>query len=106
VGSAMGCGHVGNGRLGQVNTTTRIRRPYQPGLCGTPAVHSTYSRWISSVTTIGVLVVASAGKEKCPRGCYRQARSVGGGGLRNVGTTVGYSSFGAEVGIAAPPGTA
>jgi len=66
---------------------------------------NSYSEAIMALTAAGVLVVAAAGNEhgpvqtpgKCP-GVLAVA------GLRQVGTKVGYSSLGIEVGIAAPAG--
>jgi serine protease len=75
------------------------------GGSGTCDATSLYPSVISSLTVMGVLIVASAGNggstvdepANCP-GVLAVA------GLRNVGTKVGYSSFGQEVGIAAPAG--
>ena len=54
---------------------------------------------------MGVLIVASAGNESgavaAPGNCSGVLAVAG---LRNVGTKVGYSSFGPEVGVAAPAG--
>jgi serine protease len=71
------------------------------GTCAATA----YPTVIKTLTTMGVLMVASAGNggasvdvpANCP-GVLAVA------GLRNVGTKVGYSSMGPEVGIAAPAG--
>ncbi|HVW67695.1 MAG TPA: S8 family serine peptidase, partial [Steroidobacteraceae bacterium] len=70
---------------------------------------TSYQTALSTVTGLGVLVVASAGNAsgsvETPANC---SASVSGmiavAGLRNVGTKVGYSSFGPEVGVAAPAG--
>jgi serine protease len=71
------------------------------GSCST----SGYQSLIDTLTTMGVLVVASAGNETgpvdVPGNCTGVLAVVG---LRNVGTKVGYSSFGPEAGIAAPAG--
>ena len=54
---------------------------------------------------MGVLVVASAGNESGPVDAPGNCPGVlAVAGLRNVGTKVGYSSLGPEVGIAAPAG--
>jgi len=54
---------------------------------------------------MGVLVVASAGNESGPVDIPGNCPGVlAVAGLRNVGTKVGYSSLGAEVGIGAPAG--
>jgi serine protease len=70
------------------------------GSCG-----SDYQSVFDTLTTMGVLVVVSAGNETgpvdSPGNCNGVLAVVG---LRNVGTKVGYSSFGPEAGIAAPAG--
>jgi serine protease len=54
---------------------------------------------------MGVLIVASAGNASGPVDAPANCAGVlGVAGLRNVGTKVGYSSFGPEVGVAAPAG--
>ena len=74
-------------------------------LGGTGACPSAYSGVISTLTTMGVLVVASAGNGgasvDAPGNCSGVLAVAG---LRNVGTKVGYSSMGPQVGIAAPAG--
>ncbi len=70
------------------------------GTCG-----SDYQHLINTLTGMGVLVVASAGNETgpvdAPGNCPGVLAVVG---LRNVGTKVGYSSFGSQAGIGAPAG--
>jgi serine protease len=64
-----------------------------------------YQDAMADLTAAGVLVVASAGNENGPvdvPGNCPGALAVG--GLRQVGTKVGYSSQGPEVGISAPAG--
>ena len=57
------------------------------------------------IGTMGVLVVASAGNENGPVDAPGNCPGVlAVAGLRNVGTKVGYSSFGSQVGISAPAG--
>jgi serine protease len=74
-------------------------------LGGSGACPSIYSNVIATLTTMGVLVVASAGNENGPVDAPGNCAGVlAVAGLRNVGTKVGYSSFGSEVGIAAPAG--
>jgi serine protease len=84
-------------------------------LGGSGACPSDYQTVLSQVTgVLGVLVVAAAGNGgtpgqpapvAAPANCSPLvAGLIGVAGLRNVGTKVGYSSFGAEVGIAAPAG--
>ncbi len=74
-------------------------------LGGSGSCPSTYQSVVKTLTTMGVLVVASAGNESGP--VDAPANCVGVlavAGLRNVGTKVGYSSFGPEVGVSAPAG--
>ncbi|MFI4890079.1 MAG: S8 family serine peptidase [Steroidobacterales bacterium] len=74
---------------------------------------STYETVLQDVTKLGVLVVASAGNGgsgtsasvTSPANCSLLVPGViAVAGLRNVGTKVGYSSFGQEVGVSAPAG--
>jgi serine protease len=75
---------------------------------------STYQAGLEQVTRMGVLVVASAGNGgspgaaapvDAPANCSALVLGVMAiVGLRNVGTKVGYSSFGPEATIAAPAG--
>jgi serine protease len=64
-----------------------------------------YQNVVSTLTAMGVLIVASAGNESgavdAPGNCSGVLAVAG---LRNVGTKVGYSSLGPEVGVAAPAG--
>ena len=74
-------------------------------LGGSGACPAQYSSVITTLTAMGVTVVASAGNESGPVDVPGNCPGVlTVAGLRNVGTKVGYSSFGAEVGIAAPAG--
>ena len=83
-------------------------------LGGTGSCSAAYLKALADATSAGALVVISAGNGgqpgqlapvEAPANCSLQ---VGGviavAGLRNVGTKVGYSSFGPEVGIGAPAG--
>jgi serine protease len=74
-------------------------------LGGSGTCTSNYKNAINTLATMGVLVVASAGNATgpvdVPGNCPGVLAVVG---LRNVGTKVGYSSFGKEAGIAAPAG--
>ncbi len=74
-------------------------------LGGTGTCPSDYKTLVNTLTGMGVVVVASAGNEgaavDAPGNCPGVLAVVG---LRNVGTKVGYSSMGAEAGIAAPAG--
>jgi serine protease len=71
-----------------------------PGSCT-----SAYRSAVSELTAAGVLVVASAGNDSGPVETPGNCPGVlAVGGLRHVGTKVGYSSQGPEVGISAPAG--
>ena len=71
-----------------------------PGVCP-----STYQQALTTLTTMSVLVVVSAGNQSGPVDAPANCPGVlAVAGLRNVGTKVGYSSLGPEVGIAAPAG--
>jgi serine protease len=66
---------------------------------------SDYQNLVSQLTDMGVLVVASAGNASGPVDIPGNCPGVlAVAGLRNVGTKVGYSSLGPEVGIGAPAG--
>jgi len=78
-------------------------------LGGTGSCPTSYQDALSTVTGMGVLVVVSAGNAsgsvEAPANCSASVSGViAVAGLRNVGTKVGYSSFGPEVGISAPAG--
>jgi serine protease len=69
------------------------------------ACPSSYKNLINQLTALKVLVVASAGNESGPVDIPANCPGVlAVAGLRNVGTKVGYSSLGPEVGIGAPAG--
>ena len=74
-------------------------------LGGTGACTAAYNTVMQDLTAKGVVVVASAGNEgaavDAPANC---AGVLGVAGLRHIGTKVGYSNLGTEVGIAAPAG--
>jgi serine protease len=68
-----------------------------------------YESVLTDVTSAGVLVVISAGNAsggvELPANCAGVVPGVMAiAGLRNVGTKVGYSSFGAQVSVSAPAG--
>jgi serine protease len=64
-----------------------------------------YRDVLTELTAAGVVVVAAAGNVNGPVDVPARCPGVVGvGGLRHVGTKVGYSSQGAEVAIAAPAG--
>ena len=74
-------------------------------LGGTGACPTEYQTLIDTLTTMRILVVASAGNESGPVDAPGNCSGVlAVAGLRNVGTKVGYSSLGAQVGISAPAG--
>jgi serine protease len=74
-------------------------------LGGTGTCPTSYQNLVTTLTGMGVLVVASAGNESGPVDIPANCPGVlAVAGLRNVGTKVGYSSLGPEVGIAAPAG--
>jgi serine protease len=66
---------------------------------------ASYQTLVTQLAGMGVLVVASAGNESGPVDIPANCPGVlAVAGLRNVGTKVGYSSLGPEVGIGAPAG--
>ncbi|MGO9931516.1 MAG: S8 family serine peptidase [Steroidobacteraceae bacterium] len=75
-------------------------------LGGTGSCTSDYENVLPTIIgTLGILVVASAGNESGPVDAPGNCSGVlAVAGLRNVGTIVGYSSVGPEVGISAPAG--
>jgi serine protease len=74
-------------------------------LGGSGACPADYQSAIDTLNTMGVLVVASAGNASGAVGAPANCTGVlAVAGLRNVGTKVGYSSFGPQVGVAAPAG--
>jgi serine protease len=74
-------------------------------LGGSGTCTSSYRQAISDLTAVGALVVAAAGNEHGPVDSpARCAGVLAVAGLRHVGTKVGYSSLGTEVGISAPAG--
>ena len=69
------------------------------------ACTSDYKSLVAQLSSMGVLVVASAGNESGPVDIPANCPGVlAVAGLRNVGTKVGYSSLGPEVSIGAPAG--
>jgi serine protease len=84
-------------------------------LGGESTCPSSYQTALSTVTSMGVLIVASAGNSvtdvsgtssvEAPANCSSSVPGlIAVAGLRNVGTKVGYSSSGPEVGVSAPAG--
>ena len=84
--------------------------PYPAGIInlsvgGSGTCPSDYADAVSTLTGMGVLIVASAGNASGPVDAPGNCAGVlSVAGLRNVGTKVGYSSFGPQVGVAAPAG--
>jgi len=74
-------------------------------LGATGSCPASYQNLVNTLTTMGVLVVASAGNEGGPVDSPGNCPGVlAVAGLRNAGTKVGFSSLGPEVGIGAPAG--
>jgi serine protease len=74
-------------------------------LGGSGACFSDYQAVINTLNALGVLIVASAGNESGPVDTPGNCQGVlAVAGLRNIGTKVGYSSFGPEIGVSAPAG--
>ncbi len=74
-------------------------------LGGTGACSALYAQAVRDITAHGVLIVASAGNEGGPVDEPANCPGVlGVAGLRHVGTKVGYSNLGPEVGVSAPAG--
>jgi serine protease len=76
--------------------------------CATPD-GAAYKSVLTTVTGMGILVVTSAGNAsgavELPANCSTVVPGVMAiAGLRNVGTKVGYSSFGPQVSVSAPAG--
>lgn len=74
-------------------------------LAGSGACSRTYQDAVNDIVAAGVVIVVAAGNETGP--VLQPANCAGVlavAGVRHVGTKVGYSSFGAEIGIAAPAG--
>jgi serine protease len=74
-------------------------------LGGTGPCSSVYTTAVQDITTHGTLIVVSAGNEGAavdsPGNC---TGALAVAGLRHIGTKVGYSNLGSEIGIAAPAG--
>lgn len=74
-------------------------------LGGVATCSAAYQEAIAEITSAGVLVVAAAGNES---GAVDEPANCSGvlavAGIRHNGAKVGYSSYGAEVGISAPAG--
>jgi serine protease len=96
------------------SATTVPNNPYPANIInlslgGSGSCPSAYRIALNEVTSMGVLVVVSAGNAsgsvETPANCSASVPGViAVAGLRNAGTKVGYSSFGPEVGVSAPAG--
>ena len=74
-------------------------------LGGTGVCSQAYQNAVNQATARGALVVASAGNDAGPVSAPANCDGVlGVGALRHIGTKVGFSSLGPEVGISAPGG--
>ena len=74
-------------------------------LGGTGVCSTAYQAAVTEITARGVLIVASAGNEGGPVDAPANCSGVlGVAGLRHVGSKVGFSSLGPEIGIGAPGG--
>jgi len=74
-------------------------------LGGEGPCHALYQQVVNEITARGVLIVASAGNEGVQVSAPANCNGVlGVAGLRHIGTKVGFSNLGPEVGIAAPGG--
>lgn len=93
-----------------VDGSAVVNNPYPAdiinlSLGGSGTCPTSYQSVINTLTGMGVLIVVSAGNESGPVDAPGNCTGVlAVAGLRNIGTKVGYSSLGAEVGISAPAG--
>ena len=93
-----------------VDGSAVVNNPYPAdiinlSLGGSGTCPSSYQSVINTLTGMGVLIVVSAGNESGPVDAPGNCTGVlAVAGLRNIGTKVGYSSLGPEVGISAPAG--
>lgn len=88
-----------------VPTNTTPAKIINLSLGGTGTCSTAYQNAVNDVIAQGVLVVASAGNDGGPVNSPANCDGVlGVAGLRHIGTKVGYSSLGTEVGISAPAG--
>lgn len=86
-----------------VNTTPA--QVINMSLGGLGTCSATYTQAVADITAKGVLIVASAGNEGGPVDIPANCPGVlAVAGLRHVGTKVGYSNLGPEVGLSAPAG--
>ena len=88
-----------------VPTNPNPARIISLSLAGSGSCSAAYADAIAEIRAAGVLIVAAAGNEtgavEEPANC---PGVIGVAGIRHVGTKVGYSSYGPEVGISAPAG--
>jgi len=88
-----------------VPTNPNPARVINLSLAGSGTCSAAYTDAIAEIRAAGVLIVAAAGNET---GAVEEPANCAGvlavAGIRHAGTKVGYSSYGPEVGIAAPAG--
>ncbi|HNA68658.1 MAG TPA: S8 family peptidase [Rhodocyclaceae bacterium] len=88
-----------------VPANTHPARVINLSLAGSGSCSAAYASAIAEIRAAGTLIVAAAGNETGP---VEEPANCAGvlavAGVRHVGTKVGYSSFGAEVGLSAPAG--
>lgn len=90
---------------GAPTPTTTPAQVLNLSLGGVGACTAAYNTVMQDLTAKGVVVVASAGNEGGPVDAPANCAGVlAVAGLRHIGTKVGYSNLGPEVGIAAPAG--
>jgi serine protease len=92
------------------NQTVPAANPYPANIINmslgaTGSCSSVYVAAVNAISARGVLIVVSAGNEGARTDTPANCPGVlGVGGLRHVGTKVGYSNLGPEVGVSAPAG--
>jgi serine protease len=74
-------------------------------LGGSGSCPDSYQDAINQITSLGVLIVVSAGNEGGPVDAPGNCQGVAGvGGIRQAGTKIGYSSLGPQLALSAPGG--
>lgn len=88
-----------------VATNPNVAKIINLSLGGTGTCSAAYADAVAQLAAVGALVVASAGNESGPVDTPANCAGVlAVGGVRHVGTKVGYSSLGSEVSVSAPAG--
>jgi serine protease len=91
--------------VGGVPTNPYPAKIINLSLGGAGACTAAYQSAVAEITAAGALIVASAGNEGGPVNTPANCLGVlGVAGVRHAGTKVGFSSLGAEIGIAGPGG--